>query len=197
MHVPLLLTPGAPPSRLSTCRPPYLPPLTLTCHHPPSSCPQLSPFAHLPPSCLSAHPLRPLALFVAWPLTCDHRRGPRLHVHLPSPAPPSRLAPHHSHDMVVTDHPRYAIVAEAAPRQPPVTRPCAHHHHPWGGMAVGQDGEGGRGGEDVHMYVLAPRSPSCPDLSGSRSSPSPSMHNRCHHATATHRPPVPTAQDRA
>ena len=110
------------------CRPPYLPPPTLTCHHPPSLCPPLSPFAHLPPSCPSAHPFRPPALFVAWPLTCDHCHGPHLHAHLPSPALPSCLTPCHSHNMVITDHPRCAIVAEAAPHQPPVMHPCAGTH---------------------------------------------------------------------
>ena len=121
------------------CCPPYLPPPTLTCHHPPSLCPPLSPFTHLPPSCPSACPLRPPALFVAWPSTCDHCRGPCLHAHLPLPALPSHLA-HvtasaalpsracHSHDMVVTDHPRCTIVTEAAPHQPPVMHPCTGTH---------------------------------------------------------------------
>ena len=46
---------------------------------------------------------------------CDHRCGPRLHAHPPLPAPPSHLTLYHSRDAIVTDHPRCAIVAEAAP----------------------------------------------------------------------------------
>ena len=82
-------------------------------------------------------------------------------------------------------------------KQPPTstrTHPCTHHYHPWGGMVVGQDGEGGCRGKDA--YILALHSPSSPNLSGSHPSPSPSTCHCHHHATATHCPPVPTGVTR-
>ena len=124
VHVHLLLTPRALPSRLSTCCLPYVPPPMLTCHYLPSLCHPPSPFAHLPPSCLASHPLQPPALFVAQPSTCNHRHGPHLHVCPPLPVPPSHLMPCHSHDVIVTNHPRHTVIAEAAPHQPPGRTPA-------------------------------------------------------------------------
>ena len=144
----------------STALPPQyvLPTLTATPHT------DLPPPSLFMPTTLSFHPpatllpVRPPSLTpgpIRGPaLDVQPLCGPHLHMHPPSPVPPSHLALHHSCDEVITDHPRCTVVAEAA--SPPATSnaPCTHHHHPWGRMAVGQDGKGGHGGEDAHGYIL-------------------------------------------